>query len=88
MLELLANILLDYGLELNMAKTMILSTCPAPDTKTFVEVCNAFAEILGKNGSHKYLGRAFSGNLQDRGKVHWTTDWDVDGPNFRISRAL
>ena len=68
MLELLEAILREYGLELNMAKTMILSTCPAPGAKTFVEVCGAFAEILGKNGSHKYLGRAFSGNLQDRGK--------------------
>ena len=65
MLELLANILHEYGLALNMAKTMILSTCPAPATKTFVEVCDAFAEIFGKNDSHKYLGRIFSEKLQN-----------------------
>ena len=68
MLSMLVSILKDYGLEVNMGKTMILTTHSPPVSKTFAEVDAGFVEILSCQGVHKYLGRAFSGDLRNRGR--------------------
>ena len=46
MLELMIAILKEYGLELNMGKTMILTTDGPRQTKTLVEVDDSFVQIL------------------------------------------
>jgi len=68
MLELLAVVLQEYGLELNVGKTMIFTNDEPPDTTTLAEVGESFVAILRRQGVHKYLGRAFSGDLRNRGQ--------------------
>jgi hypothetical protein len=68
MLELLIEILSEYGLDLNIGKTMILTTDNPPTTKTLAAVEEGFVEILSCHKVHKYLGRAFSGDLRERGR--------------------
>ena len=74
MLELLAKVLQQYGLQLNTKETMILCTDSPPESHMLVEVGDGFVELLSRNGVHKYLGRSFSGELRLRGQtalVRW-----------------
>ena len=69
MLDSLTEVLHLYGLELNLKKTKILSTEPAPDN---IQVCitkHGSVEILSATSKHKYLGRGFVGDVSARGKA-------------------
>ena len=67
MLESLVEVLREYGLELNMQKTKILSTHFAPLDQTFLITNQGSVEILATRSKHKYLGRGFIGDLRQRG---------------------
>ena len=67
MLNLLTVSLREFGLELNVKKTKLLSTSTmSPDTILF-ETADGFVELIAAGRTHKYLGRAWPGNLRDRG---------------------
>ena len=68
MMELLVDILSEFGLELNVKKTIIFTSNDAPQKTTLVETKHGFVEILGTKGVHKYLGRCFPGELRNRGQ--------------------
>ena len=56
MLESLVEVLREYGLELNMQKTKILSTHSAPLDQLFLITNQGSVEILAARSKHKYLG--------------------------------
>ena len=66
MLEGLTTTLEQYGLSLNVKKTMIISTEDPPEVDTFCETNSGFVQILHGTGLHKYLGRCFCGDLRHR----------------------
>ena len=66
MMELLVQVLEEFGLSINVKKTMVMCTVDAPTCKTFVDTNVGFLELLTANGLHKYLGRAFCGDLRRR----------------------
>ena len=69
MLELLSDVLLEYGLELNSKKTKILCNEHVnEETVHCITKCGSI-EILAAAEKHKYLGRMFSGEIRNRGKV-------------------
>ena len=69
MLESLADVLGQFGLELNAKKTKIMTTEPTPDEPTVWTTRYGDVIILGANEHHKYLGRDFSGDLWQRGRA-------------------
>ena len=69
MLDLLAQVLGESGLELNTDKTKLLSTMHTPTSETFIETSHGLIEHVSTKGSHKYLGRKFPGKMTDRGAV-------------------
>ena len=68
MLESLADVLKPYGLDLNMKKTKIMSTVEASEENIVCITKYGPMDILGTKSRHKYLGRAFSGDLKTRGE--------------------
>ena len=69
MIDLLTETLQEFGLELDMAKTKMLSTTVLKNETTLIETEHGFVELLAAGRVHKYLGRAFSGNLRHRGQA-------------------
>ena len=69
MLELLVPVFLEYGLELNASKTKILCNEVASDQSTYCIIECGDIEILTATQKHKYLGRAFSGEVRCRGSI-------------------
>ena len=67
MLESLVDVLYEYGLELNVNKTKILSTEVAHEDKTYLITDHGAVEIVAAKSKHKYLGRGFCGELRNRG---------------------
>ena len=63
MLDSLTDIFAVYGLELNLKKTKILSTVPAPDNNQVCITKHGPVDILSAASKHKYLGRRFLENL-------------------------
>ena len=69
MIESLVRVFAECGLELNARKTKIISTTTTSiEQVALITDCGAVG-IVPKLGVHKYLGRAFSGDLRDRGSV-------------------
>ena len=69
MLELLSDVLLEYGLDLNSKKTKILCNEQVnEETIHCITKCGSI-EILAANQKHKYLGRMFCGEVRNRGKI-------------------
>ena len=67
MIELLVEVFAECGLELNAKKTKILSTSTTTTEQVaLIAECGA-VDIVPKLRIQKYLGRAFSGDLRDRG---------------------
>ena len=60
MLEALIPELAACGLQLNSAKTKILTTSPS-ESSEFVDVCGEMAQVIHAETVHKYLGRNLSG---------------------------
>ena len=69
MLDMLTETLKAYGLELNVKKTKILSTTVTQQDTVLVDSAEGFVEVVAASRSHKYLGRAWPGNLRIRGQV-------------------
>ena len=69
MVELLAEVFREFGLELNASKTKILSTEHVEDTTVYCITDCGEIEILAKRQKQKYLGRLFTGDIRNRGKV-------------------
>ena len=70
MLELLYPELASVGLELNVAKTKILTNANL-ETLCFAEVAAEFTEILQGEQTHRYLGRNLVGDLALRTNVEF-----------------
>ena len=68
MLDSLTEILLGYGLELNLTKTKILSTETTAEETQICITKYGSVDIVGTNTKHKYLGRAFVGDLSNKSK--------------------
>ena len=67
MLELLSEVLSEYGLELNSKKTKILSNETfGGESVHCITKCGCI-EILAVDQKYKYLGRMFCGAVQNRG---------------------
>ena len=62
MLEALIPELAACGLQLNSAKTKILTTCPS-ESSEFVDVCGEMAQVIHAETVHKFLGRNLGGNF-------------------------
>ena len=69
MIELLVEVFAECGLELNAKKTKILSTTTTETQQVALIIEYGAVDIVPKSSTHKYLGRAFSGDLRDRGSV-------------------
>ena len=69
MLELLLEVLEEYGLILIVQKTNILSIEPAPSGPCYCDTKCGTIEILSESQKHKYLGRMFGENIRIRGRV-------------------
>ena len=69
MVDLLKEALSHFGLEMNMSKTKILSTAVSKKDTTLIETASGFVELVAASQVLKYLGRAFSGNLRNRGQA-------------------
>ena len=69
MIEFLVEIFAECGLELNAKKTKILSTTTTNTQQVALITEYGAVDIVPKSSTHKYLGRAFSGDLRDRGSV-------------------
>ena len=67
MVELLAEVFREFGLELNASKTKILSTEHVEDTTVYCITDCGEIEILAKRQKQKYLGRLFTGDIRNRG---------------------
>ena len=65
MLETLIPELAACGLQLNSAKTKILTTSPS-ESSEFVDVCGEMVQVIHAETVHKYLGRNLSGNFLAR----------------------
>ena len=69
MVELLAEVLREFGLDLNTSKTKILSTEDNNDAPVYCITECGTIEVLATTSKYKYLGRMFSGNVRDRGRI-------------------
>ena len=69
MVELLAEVLGEFGLELNSTKTKMLSTVHVEESPMYCITDCGDIEILGVRSKQKYLGRVFTSNVKSRGKV-------------------
>ena len=69
MVELLAEVFREFGLELTSSKTKSLSTEHVEDTSIYCITDCGEIEILAKREKPKYLGRLFTGDIRNRGKV-------------------
>ena len=69
MVELLAKVLREFGLDLNTSKTKILSTEDNNDAPVYCITECGTIEVLATTSKYKYLGRMFSGNVRDRGRI-------------------
>ena len=69
MVDLLKEALAKFGLEMNMSKTKMLSTTVSKEDATLIETDSGFIELVAASQVLKYLGRAFSGNLRNRGQA-------------------
>ena len=67
MVELLVEVFQSVGLELNAAKSKILTN--APIDYSYVDVTESFVEIIDAGSFHKYLGRYISGEFIFREKT-------------------
>ena len=67
MIESLVRVLETYGLELNVKKTKMLSTEVEGAEAMYVDTEAGFVEVVAEGRVHKYLGRAWSGCLRERG---------------------
>ena len=65
MLETLIPELAACGLQLNSAKTKILTTSPL-NTSEFVDVCGEMVQVIHAESVHKYLGRNLTANFLAR----------------------
>ena len=71
MFEILSEDLAKVGLEINGKKTKLSTTDPeavANDSTMLIDASDRMVELVRKDGSHKYLGRCFSGDLRMRGQ--------------------
>ena len=68
MMNSLADILKEYGLELNAKKTKIFCTASPPSSFT-VPTRLGRIKVMGSDDKHKYLGREFPGDPHRRGLV-------------------
>ena len=66
MLDSLTDIFAVYESELNLKKTKILSTEPAPDTNQVCITKYGSVDILSATSKHKYLGRGFRRSYSSR----------------------
>ena len=55
------------GLQLNSAKTKILTTSPS-ESSEFVDICGEMVQVIHAETVHKYLGRNLRGNFLARRK--------------------
>ena len=69
MIEMLVAVFAECGLELNAKKTKTLSTSTTTTEQVALITEYGAVDIVPKLSVHKYLGRAFSGDLRDRGSV-------------------
>ena len=69
MLDGLVTTLREFGLELNVKKTKLMSTVVSGSETTLVETNEGFIELVPAGHVHKYLGRGWSGKLTDRGQA-------------------
>ena len=68
MTEILKDELLKVGLQMNAAKTKVI-TSECADSPRFLDVAGEFVDVLSAADTHKYLGKKLSGRLQARGAV-------------------
>jgi len=69
MVEKLVHILAEYGLEMNVKKTKLLSTTTISNETVLVDTSVGFLELVSAGSFHKYLGRSWPGNLCNRGEA-------------------
>ena len=69
MLESMAEVLSSYGLEMNVAKTKILSSELISDAPLTVSTRFGDVTVLAGVERHKYLGRGLVGDLRGRGRA-------------------
>ena len=69
MLQSLCEELARFGLDVNPSQTKTFSTIEVSALPTFVETNVGFIGLLGASQVHKYFGRAFSGELCQRGRA-------------------
>ena len=65
----LTEVLHLYGLELNLKKTIFLSTGPAPDNTQISITKHGSVKKLSSTSKPKYFGRGFCGDVNARGKA-------------------
>jgi len=69
MLECLVASFSNFGLELNVKKTKMFSTSVVTNDTVLVDTAAGPIELLSADSTHKYLGRAWSGDLRNRGLI-------------------
>ena len=73
MLEILSAELVGVGLSINGSKTKILTTdlnASSSENPLYVDIAGSMVEVLRRGTVHKYLGKAFCGNLRNRGQCN------------------
>ena len=71
MLSSLVKMLRSFGLDLDIDKTKVFTTEQLQHTTLnplLLPCDNSYVEVVPANGFHKYLGRAFPGDLTKRGE--------------------
>ena len=69
MIEKLVHVLSEYGLEMNVKKTKLLSTTTTSNETVLIDTSVGFIELVSAGSFHKYLGRSWPGNLCNRGEA-------------------
>ena len=81
MLETLIPEVAACGLQLNSAKTKMLTTSPSENSE-FVDVCGEMVQVIHAETVHKYLGRNLSGNFLARRNSEFNIVCRLLGTNF------
>ena len=82
MLETLIPELAACGLQLNSAKTKILTTSPL-NTSEFVDVCGEMVQVIHAESVHKYLGRNLTANFLARRDIEFAHRLQVAWNKFQ-----
>jgi len=87
MLETLIPELAACGLQLNSAKTKILTTCPS-ESSEFVAVCGGMVQVIHAESVHKYLGWNLGGNFVARRDLEFAHRLQVAWNKFHKSKHV